>query len=207
MIKKFIRVKEEWKPFEVVKSKRNINYLISNHGNLRSYKSNVEDFIAIKGAITNGFRVLKLNRVINGKIKYFNYRLSHLVANNFVEKDSEDQTSILHLDYNLMNVHFSNLKWATKEEFVAYNMKNPNVIKAKQKRAVSHVVTNNSKLTETQVIRLKIRLADPNRKNRLKMIAKEFNISENHLSDIKNGKRWGHVQINTPINIAVNDVI
>lgn len=198
MIKNFIRVKEEWKPFDVVKSKRNLNYLISNYGNLRSYKDDIDDFTAIKGATTNGFRVLKLTRVINEKLTYFNYRLSHLVANNFVEKESDDQNSILHLDYDLLNVHFSNLKWATKEEFIAYNMKNPKVIKAKQKRAASHIVTNNSKLTETQVIRLKMRLLDPKRKNRFKIIAKEFNISENHLGDIKNGKRWGHVKVDIP---------
>ncbi|CAM3753164.1 NUMOD4 domain-containing protein [Flavobacterium gelidilacus] len=196
----FIRVREEWKEFEVVKSKHNIKYSISNYGNLRSYKESIEDSKLIKGAITNGFRVLKLARVINNKLTHFNYRLSHLVANNFVEKVSEDQIFILHLDYDLMNVHFSNLKWATSDEYQAHRMKNPKIIKAKQIRAVSHIVTYNSKLTETQVIRLKMKLLNPNRKTRLKMIAKEFNISETHLFDIKRGKKWGHVKVELPKN-------
>jgi hypothetical protein len=189
------RVKEEWKPFEVYPSKRKLRYLISNHGNLRSYKDHVDDFTAINGGITNGFRVLKLKRVVNKKITYFNYRLSHLVANNFLEKESDDQVCILHLDYDLLNVNVNNLKWATKEEELAHRMKNPKVIAAKKKRATAHIVTNNSKLNETQVMRLKMRLADPNRKNRLKMLAKEFNISESHISDIKNGKRWSHIKV------------
>jgi hypothetical protein len=194
----FIRVREEWIEFEVVKSRHSIKYSISNYGNLRSYKDSIEDSKLIKGATTNGFKVLKLARVINNKLTHFNYRLSQLVAINFVEKGSDEEIFILHLDYDLMNVHFSNLKWATSEEYQAHRMKNPKIIKAKQKRAVSHVVTNNTKLTEMKVIRLKMKLLNPNRKTRFKMIAKEFNISETYLSDIRKGKKWGHIKVELP---------
>lgn len=194
----FIRVKEEWKEFEVVEPRRNIKYMISNYGSVKSYNDSIENAKVIKGTIKHGYRVMSLKRIINGKPTYFNYRFSRLVATNFVEKQSEDQVHIIHLDYNLLNVHFSNLKWANDEELIAYRLKNPKLIKAKQIRRNAHVITNNSKLTETQVIRLKMKIFNPKRKTRLKMIAKEFNISETHLYDIKNEKKWSHVKVEMP---------
>jgi hypothetical protein len=195
----FIRVKEEWKEFEVVEPRRNIKYMVSNYGNVKSYNDSVENAKQIKGTIKHGYRVMTLKRIIDNKPSYYNYRFSRLVAANFVQKESEDQTHILHLDYDLLNVHFSNLKWANDQELNAYRSKNPKLIKAKQRRANAHIVTNNSKLSETQVIRLKRKILDPNRKTRLRLIAKEFNISETHLGDIKSGKRWGHIKVDIPV--------
>lgn len=194
----FIRVKEEWKEFEVVEPRRNIKYMISNYGSVKSYNDSIENAKVIKGTIKHGYRVMSLKRIINDKPTYFNYRFSRLVAANFVEKQSGDQVHVLHLDYDLLNVHFSNLKWANDEELIAYRLKNPKLIKAKQIRRNAHVITNNSKLTETQVIRLKMKIFNPKRKTRLKMIAKEFNISETHLYDIKNEKKWSHVKVEMP---------
>ena len=195
----FKRVREEWKEFEIVEPRKNLKYMVSNYGNVKSYTDSIENAKVIKGTIKHGYRVMTLKRVINEKPTYFNYRFSRLVADNFVEKHSEDQIHILHLDYDLLNVHFSNLKWANDEELYEYRLKNPKMIKAKQKRANSHVITNNTKLSETQVIRLKRKILDPNRKTRLRLIAKEFNISETHLNDIKNGKRWGHIKVDIPV--------
>lgn len=194
----FKRVREEWKEFEIAEPRKNLKYMVSNYGNVKSYTDSIENAKEIKGTIKLGYRVMSLKRIIDGKPTYFNYRFSHLVAKNFVEKTNEDDICILHLDYDLLNTHFSNLKWANKKEFYEYNKKNPKVIKSKQIRAASHIVTNNSKLTETQVIRLKRKILDPNRKTRLRIIAKEFNISETHLGDIKSGKKWGHIKVEIP---------
>jgi DNA-binding Xre family transcriptional regulator len=38
-------------------------------------------------------------------------------------------------------------------------------------------------------------LANPNRKTRMKIIARRFGISEMQLYRIKSGKNWGHVTI------------
>jgi hypothetical protein len=36
---------------------------------------------------------------------------------------------------------------------------------------------------------------DPNRKTRLKLIAKQFGISEMQLYRIKSGENWGHIKV------------
>jgi DNA-binding Xre family transcriptional regulator len=38
-------------------------------------------------------------------------------------------------------------------------------------------------------------LSDPNRKTRLKIIAKRFGVSEMTLQRIKTGENWGHIKI------------
>jgi DNA-binding Xre family transcriptional regulator len=42
---------------------------------------------------------------------------------------------------------------------------------------------------------LKKLISDPNRKTRLKMLAKQFGISEMQVSRIKSGENWGHIKI------------
>jgi hypothetical protein len=44
-------------------------------------------------------------------------------------------------------------------------------------------------------MRLKRKIFDPKRKSRLKIIAKQFGISEMQLYRIKSGENWGHVKI------------
>jgi predicted DNA binding protein len=51
------------------------------------------------------------------------------------------------------------------------------------------------KLTSTQVMLLKKKIFDPNRKTRLKFLAKQFGISEMQLYRIKSGENWSHVKI------------
>lgn len=50
------------------------------------------------------------------------------------------------------------------------------------------------------MIRLKKRILDPNRKTRLRLIAKEFGISEMQLNRIKRGENWGHIKVEIPPN-------
>jgi len=51
----------------------------------------------------------------------------------------------------------------------------------------------NTKLTETKVKLIKRKIFDPNRRTRMKMIAKQFGISEMQLYRIKSGENWGSV--------------
>ena len=50
-----------------------------------------------------------------------------------------------------------------------------------------------SKLTETKVKFLKRKLNDPNRRTRLKILARQFGVSEMQLHRIKTGENWGYV--------------
>jgi DNA-binding Xre family transcriptional regulator len=47
----------------------------------------------------------------------------------------------------------------------------------------------------TQVMRLKKRLLDPNRKTRLKILAKQYGVTMMTLHRIKTGENWGHIKV------------
>jgi DNA-binding Xre family transcriptional regulator len=51
------------------------------------------------------------------------------------------------------------------------------------------------KLTSTQVIHIKKRLQDPKRKTRIKMLAKQFGVSEMQINRIRTGENWGHIKV------------
>lgn len=95
---------------------------------------------------------------------------------------------VIHLDYNKMNNKVENLKWATKREKELHQFKNPDYI-------AKNSVIKYSKLTETQAMRLKKKLLDPNRRTRLKILAKQFGVSEMQLHRIKTGENWGHLKV------------
>ena len=71
----------------------------------------------------------------------------------------------------------------------------PYVIEAKKKLIEHRIKSNGTKLIETQVIWLKKKLLDPNRKTRLKIFAKKFGVSEMTLHRIKSGENWGHIKV------------
>ena len=85
---------------------------------------------------------------------------------------------------------FSNLK---NIDFKNIDFKSPKVIEAQRKFREFNIKRDGAKLTSTDVIRLKKRILDPNRKTRLRLIAKEFGISEMQLHRIKTGENWGHI--------------
>ena len=184
-----------------------LRYAISNFGRLVSFAKNIEYGRILNGSITEGYRIFRYRiRLGKKKILYKHKFFHRLVAENFLEKTSEEQTYVLHLDHNLSNDVVSNLKWATKQEMLDHQQTNQKVLKARKisgKRIVEYnkkrgVVGN--KLTSTQVIRIKKLLSKPNRKTRLKIIARRFGISEMQLYRIKTGENWGHVKIDGQID-------
>ena len=74
-------------------------------------------------------------------------------------------------------------------------MNSPLYEEGKKKSQQTRQKMDGNKLTTTQVMRIKKMIFDPNRKTRLKIIAKQFGISEMQLYRIKSGENWGHVQI------------
>jgi hypothetical protein len=166
-------------------------YAVSNYGRLLSFKREFGDGRILKGARSDGYATLCYKTAIAGKMKSHCYFVFRLVAEFFVEKTSEDQTQVLHLDHSRDNDRATNLKWATKQEMMAHTRKSPNVIKAKSVKRVG----NGLKLTSTQVIHIKKRLQDPNRKTRIKMLAKQFGVSEMQINRIRTGENWGHIKV------------
>jgi len=176
-------------------------YAISNFGRLVSYTDNVENGRFVKGGLQDGYRVWRY-RIYAGtgdnKVFYrcrFRYKL---VAEYFLPKPTAEQKYILHLNYVRSNDHVDNLKWATYEEMIAHRYHSPCVIKARKKQ-LAQIAENRkhkgNKLTSTQVMFLKKRLLDPNRKTRLKILAKQYGVTEMQLYRIKTGENWGHIKV------------
>ncbi|MCH5600081.1 NUMOD4 domain-containing protein [Niabella ginsengisoli] len=173
-----------------------LRYAISNYGRLISYTNIPEEGRLLKGSTIKGYRIFRYKiRDKDNKLKHKHFFFYKLVAEYFLTKTSEDQVYVLHLDYNKMNDFAGNLKWAKREEMLQHQQASPYVLEARKKLVEYNKKRDGHKLTSTKVMLIKKRLADHNRKTRMKMIAKHFGISEMQLYRIKTGENWGHVKI------------
>jgi hypothetical protein len=177
---------EIWKPYrkESQNWRKDYKYEVSNYGRVRRVMPNGE-YKLIKQLYTGGFPVVMGIRCEDKKQRSF--YVHHAVAELFLPPKTEDQYRIVHLDFDKANNVFTNLKYVNKEEWWAHQNKNPKVIAAKKRRTYS-------KLNEAKVAIIKRKIFDPNRKTRMKMIAKQYGISEMQLYRIKTGENWGHVK-------------
>ena len=173
---------EEWKEVEFdAKIAANEKFKISTYGRLINCKKE-EDFLSKKYFI-NGYQTIPLQLATGGRTSRYIHKL---VAQHFLPQN--DGVYVIHLDYNKKNNRLENLKWATKREKEIHQHTNPdfkNIVKKKPSTA---------KLTETKVKLIKRKINDPNRRTRMKMIAKQFGISEMQLYRIKTGENWKEVK-------------
>ncbi len=160
-------------------------YQISTYGRVKSLKVDPEFGMVIKLFSVNNYQRLPIIQK-NGK-RTARY-IHKLVAQTFIEKTDVSQQFVIHIDYDKDNNNTWNLLWATKKEKEVHQFSNP-----KYKNPSNRV--RNSKLNEGRVKIIKRKLNDPNRKTRLKMIAKQFGISEMQLHRIKTGENWGYVTV------------
>jgi len=182
-----------------IEYKLQLRYAISNYGRLVSFTEDINEGRIINGSLQDGYRIWKyVTRDKKNRKKYKHKFYYRLVAEYFIPKTSIDQIYVLHLDRNRANDHISNLKWATKEEMIAHSKKSPFVIEAKKKQLAgvhANRVHKGNKLTSTEVMLIKKILLNPNRKTRLKILAKRFGVSEMTLHRIRTGENWGHITI------------
>jgi hypothetical protein len=170
-------------------------YAVSDSGRLISFAEKFADGMVLKGGNSDGYKTLRYMMRNNGKTTSKIFFVYKLVAQFFIPKTAEEQRYVLHLDYKRDNDTLRNLKWATYKEMLAHRQKSPHIIRAKIKLQEHNLKSDGRKLTVTKVIHLKKILQDPNRKTRLKMLAKQFGISEMQVSRIKSGENWGHIVI------------
>ena len=157
-------------------------FKISNYGRIIHCKT--EKQFLVKEYYINGYQNLHLKQKKNGKSTS---RYVHkLVAEHFLEK--KDGICVIHLNYDKTDNRVENLKWATKKEKETHQFSNPKF------KYIVRKTPYNAKLTETKVKLIKRKINDPNRRTRLKMIAKQFGISEMQLYRIKTGENWGSVK-------------
>lgn len=176
--------------------KLKLRYAISNFGRLVSYTNEPQDGQFVKGTKINGYRIFRYKiRDKENNLKHRHYFFYKLVAEYFLTKTSDEQVYVLHLDRNRANDYVGNLKWATTAEQRAHTKASPFVIEAKKNLIQHRINSDGNKLTQTQVMLLKKKLLDPNRKTRLKILAKRYGVSEMTLHRIKTGENWGHIKV------------
>jgi len=185
---------EEFKEV-ILKDKLKLRYAISNKGRLISFVNDMKFGRELKGGSSDGYRLLKYKLTKDGKTINKHLFFSKLVAELFIPKTDENQTYVLHLDRVRDNDDYRNLKWATREEMIEFSNKSPHVIQAFKNLLAHNLKSNGRKLTITQVIHIKKLLAKPEQRTRLKMIAKQFGVSEMQIRRIKSGENWGHIKI------------
>lgn len=179
----------------IIEDKLKQRYAISNKGRLISFVKDIKFGRELKGAMTDGYKLFKYRIIKNGKATYKHLFFSKLIAQYFIPKTSEEQTYVLHLDRKRDNDDYRNLKWATREEMLEFGRQSPFVIEAKKKLIEHNLKSNGRKLTVTKVMLIKKILAKPEQTTRLKMIAKQFGVSEMQIRRIKSGENWGHIKI------------
>ena len=176
-------------------------YAISNYGRLVSYVADIENGRLIQGSKEDGYRIWRYRIFTGNKKVIYRHRFFYkLVAEYFLPKTSEEQVYVLHLDRKRANDKVSNLRWATKEEMLEHSKKSPYVIASKKKQVQQlkkyrEKNPDGNKLTSTQVMFLKKKLLDPNRKTRLKILARQYGVTTMTLQRIKTGENWGHIKV------------
>jgi len=176
-----------------------LRYAISNYGRFVSFTDKVEDGRFVKGSTQDGYRIWRFRvRIEKNKYRYKYLFLYKLVAEYFIPKTSDEQTYVLHLNYNRADDYVKNLQWATRSEMLLHGKKSPYVIEARKKQLAEireKRKQQGNKLTSTQVMILKKKLLDPNRKTRMKILARQFGVTEMQLHRIKTGENWGHIKV------------
>ncbi len=182
---------EDWKEV-ILPEPLQFRYAISNHGRLMSFTEKFSDGHVLKQGDIDGYKMFNYRAKKNGKIVFRHFFIRKLVAQYFLPPPDADQTFVLLLDRDRSNNRAENLKWATKKEMIEHSKKSPFVIKARREKKLSQ---QGHKLSATQVLLIKQKLFDPNRKTRYKIIAKQFGVSEMALHRIKTGENWGHIKV------------
>ena len=176
---------EEWKDLKLDNLAKRSRYKISNYGRIISYYYD-ENGVSLKLGGTGLYKSFSIRDKYGNKIRRYVHRL---VAEHFLDKPGENQEWVIHLDNSKHNNYYKNLRWASKKEKQIHQEKMTPRSQYKVKKGFRAY----SKLTESQVKLIKRKINDPNRKTRMKIIAKRYGISEMQLYRIKSGENWGSV--------------
>jgi len=185
---------EEFREIEVDYSLK-LRYAVSNRGRMVSFIDEIKNGRLLKGTMSEGYKVFRFKIYRDKKMLNSHLFIYKLVAQYFIPKPSVDHIHVIHLDYQRNNDDSRNLKWVTEEERFEHMQKSPLVIQARQKRLVTATAINGHKLTVTRVMLIKKLLANPKQTTRLKMIAKQFGVSEMQIRRIKSGENWGYIKV------------
>lgn len=172
---------ETIKGFKTIDGQR---YAISNFGRVVAFWGSHDNGYFMKYSYIKQYPGIQLRK----NKKSYGFLVHRLVAEYFCERPSAAHKFVIHLDHKKENNYYRNLKWVTHNEKHAHMVKDPNYLKSKAEYS-----GRGQKLTTDRVKLIKRKLAEG--KTRMKIIAKQFGISEMQLYRIKSGKNWGHVKV------------
>ena len=90
-------------------------YMISTHGRIKHKDRNNARQVSINN---RGFPVVSLRK--ENSISYLR-QINQLVAAAFLPRPGYNETSVIHIDGDLQNCHYTNLRWATRSEAIEWN--------------------------------------------------------------------------------------
>ncbi|MBK8806809.1 MAG: HNH endonuclease [Bacteroidales bacterium] len=190
----FLGINETWKELQFVDFEPKKKYAISDLGRVVRYTKTLDDGELLTQTNVGGYMTISIqqNRVRKS------FYIHRLVAEYFVKRDETDEflDLVIHLDYNKLNNKADNLRWVSIKDKSRHQVNSPNSINAREERKLI-IRHEGHKLTSTEILRIKKKIWDPNRKTRMKMIAKEFGISEMQLYRIRSGENWSHIRVDS----------
>lgn len=173
---------ENWKELPMKKGAAQKRYAISDHGRIVSYNNVLEEGNLLKTRLTQRYPSISIK--VDGK--NVNYYIHRLVATHFATKPSANYKFVIHLDHKKENNKVKNLKWVTHAEQIAHAKKDPSF-------AARMNPTAGSKLNSESVATLKKKIQAG--KTPIKILAKQFKVSEMQVYRIKSGANWSHIKI------------
>jgi hypothetical protein len=185
-----IHAGEEYKIVKMPGMKK--KYAVTSFGRLISFSKNIEDGSELSLNIhPQGYKIWRFR--LNGESTH--YLIHRLVAEYFIKPPSKEHLYVIHKDHSKTNNQVKNLAWVTYEQQRAHSSQSEASLRnAKRLAERSRVTGKGMKLTEAKVRLIKKLLNDPDRKTRLKMIAKQFKITTMQLYRIRTGENWGWVK-------------
>lgn len=153
-------------------------YQVSNHGRVKNSKTGK----ILKPYLTRGYLRVSLYNDSGRKCKL----VHRLVAEAFLP-NPHSKPAVNHINGCKTDSNVSNLEWVSASE----NMLHAHSSGLRLKVNTKGEKNGFSKLTESQVIKMKQLLAEGSLTQ--KTIGSQFNISRSTVKDIKSGRRWGHI--------------
>ncbi|WP_313374085.1 HNH endonuclease [Chishuiella sp.] len=186
-ISKMMTMSESWKEYEAKGLIEKRSFLVSKDGLVKKLYTGQDKYKILEGAINNGYRAIWVTKADGKRTAKYVHKM---IAETFLP-NPDNKEYVVHLDHDKLNNTVSNLEWATLDEWKEHNKDLFRMMKGRSRLDS----IPNSKLNESQVVRLKKKLLDPNRKVKIATLAKQFNISQGQVYRILRGENWSHIEV------------
>jgi hypothetical protein len=172
---------EKWAELNLPGVETKKHYAVSNHGRVVSYEENLKNGTFLKPGRVSNYPAVVIGRTSSGRKTLTIHRL---VAKYFHKQPNANHNFVIHLDHKKDNNHFTNVKWVTHEAQIEHAKRDPIWL---TKKNPLH------KLSPAKVKTIKQKMAAG--KVKMKVLAKQFGVSEMQMYRIKSGENWSHITI------------